>query len=106
MSRTISETPASQRATFDSLEKVPMIGRPDARAVMLLRYQEDLDPVEIARTLDMSINTVKSHLKRSLTTLRARVMGAALVDPAPDLGRWLALLDACETDRSALTGHA
>jgi RNA polymerase sigma-70 factor (ECF subfamily) len=43
---------------------------PAPRAVLLLRYQEDLDPEEIARTLSMSINTVKSHLKRSLTRLR------------------------------------
>jgi RNA polymerase sigma-70 factor (ECF subfamily) len=45
---------------------------PPARAVLLLRYQEDLDPVEIARTLEMPINTVKSHLKRSLEILRQR----------------------------------
>ena len=43
---------------------------PDARAVMLLRYQEDLGPDEIAATLEMSVNTVKSHLKRSLEQLR------------------------------------
>jgi RNA polymerase sigma-70 factor, ECF subfamily len=46
---------------------------PDARAVLLLRYQEDLDPTDIARTLDMPINTVKSHLKRSLDSLRERL---------------------------------
>jgi RNA polymerase sigma-70 factor (ECF subfamily) len=46
---------------------------PDARAVVTLRYQEDLDPVDIARTLDMSINTVKSHLKRSLELMRQRI---------------------------------
>jgi RNA polymerase sigma-70 factor (ECF subfamily) len=39
----------------------------------VLRYQEDLDPLEIARTLDMPINTVKSHLKRSLAMLRERI---------------------------------
>jgi RNA polymerase sigma-70 factor (ECF subfamily) len=44
-----------------------------ARAVLVLRYQEDLDPLEIARTLDMPINTVKSHLKRSLAMLRERI---------------------------------
>ena len=44
---------------------------PPARAVLLLRYQEDLDPMDIARTLDMPINTVKSHLKRSLEIMRA-----------------------------------
>jgi RNA polymerase sigma-70 factor, ECF subfamily len=46
---------------------------PAPRAVLLLRYQEDLDPAEIARTLNMSVNTVKSHLKRSLATLRERI---------------------------------
>jgi RNA polymerase sigma-70 factor (ECF subfamily) len=50
---------------------------PPARAVVLLRYQEDLDPVDIARTLDMPIDTVKSHLKRSLETLRQNTPGAA-----------------------------
>jgi len=50
---------------------------PDARAVMLLRYQEDLDPMEIAKTLGMSINTVKSHLKRSLEFMRQRLKVAA-----------------------------
>ncbi len=45
---------------------------PPARAVMLLRYQEDLDPTEIARTLDIPVNTVKSHLKRSLEIFRQR----------------------------------
>lgn len=45
---------------------------PDARAVVLLRYQEDLDPAEIAQTLRMPVNTVKSHLRRSLAQLRER----------------------------------
>jgi RNA polymerase sigma-70 factor, ECF subfamily len=49
---------------------------PPARAVLLLRYQEDLDPVDIARTLDMPINTVKSHLKRSLEILRQNTPAA------------------------------
>jgi RNA polymerase sigma-70 factor (ECF subfamily) len=48
---------------------------PPARAVLLLRYQEDLDPVEIARTLAMPLNTVKSHLKRSLESLREKHAG-------------------------------
>ncbi|MGH8205504.1 MAG: RNA polymerase sigma factor [Steroidobacteraceae bacterium] len=45
---------------------------PAPRAVLLLRYQEDLDPPEIARALGLSINTVKSHLRRSLALLRRR----------------------------------
>jgi RNA polymerase sigma-70 factor (ECF subfamily) len=49
-----------------------------ARAVLLLRYQEDLDPADIARTLNMSINTVKSHLKRSLEIMREKTAGMHL----------------------------
>jgi RNA polymerase sigma-70 factor (ECF subfamily) len=48
---------------------------PDARAVVLLRFQEDLDPTEIATALAMSVNTVKSHLRRSLDWMRTQVAG-------------------------------
>jgi RNA polymerase sigma-70 factor (ECF subfamily) len=61
---------------------------PAPRAVVLLRYQEDLDPTEIAQTLNMSINTVKSHLKRSLMVLRTGVLASGLAGPdsgSPDL---------------------
>ncbi|HYO80506.1 MAG TPA: sigma-70 family RNA polymerase sigma factor [Bryobacteraceae bacterium] len=44
-----------------------------ARAVLLLRYQEDLEPSEIATALGMPVNTVKSHLHRALTTLREKL---------------------------------
>ena len=53
---------------------------PAPRAVMVLRYQEDLDLNDIATALDMPVNTVKSHIKRSLTNLRSRMIGARLVD--------------------------
>ena len=53
---------------------------PAPRAVMLLRYQEDCDVAEVAAALDMPVNTVKSHIKRSLTALRGRMIGAKLVD--------------------------
>ena len=43
------------------------------RMVVLLRYQEDLEPSEIAKVLDMPLNTVKSHLRRSLATLREKL---------------------------------
>lgn len=46
---------------------------PDARAVMVLRFQEDLDPTEIAEVLAMPVPTVKSHLRRSLEWLRAQL---------------------------------
>lgn len=44
-----------------------------AKAVIVLRYQEDLDPTEISEMLDMPVSTVKSHLHRSLTLLRGRL---------------------------------
>ena len=43
------------------------------RSVMVLRYQEDLDPSEIAEMLDMPVSTVKSHLQRSLALLREKL---------------------------------
>jgi RNA polymerase sigma-70 factor, ECF subfamily len=43
------------------------------RLVVTLRYQEDLEPTEIAQVLDMPLNTVKSHLRRSLAVLREKV---------------------------------
>ena len=42
------------------------------RAVLLLRYQEDLTPEEIAATLDAPLATVKSNLQRGLKLLRAK----------------------------------
>jgi RNA polymerase sigma-70 factor, ECF subfamily len=48
---------------------------PEARAVLLLRYQEDLVPSEIATVLAIPVNTVKSHLRRSLEWLRAQLAG-------------------------------
>lgn len=43
-----------------------------ARGVVVLRYQEDLDPEDIARVLGMPVNTVKSKLQRALVMLRRK----------------------------------
>jgi len=43
------------------------------RMIVLLRYQEDLDPSEIAALLEMPVSTVKSHLHRSLAVLREKL---------------------------------
>jgi RNA polymerase sigma-70 factor (ECF subfamily) len=69
----------------ESLESDPLLQRrlrvliarlPAApRAVVLLRFQEDMDPTEIAEALEMSINTVKSHLRRSMAALREGLSG-------------------------------
>lgn len=43
------------------------------RAVVILRYQEDLEPAEIAEVLGMPLATVKSHLQRALALLRQKL---------------------------------
>jgi RNA polymerase sigma-70 factor (ECF subfamily) len=58
-----------------------------ARLVVVLRFQEELDPSEIAAALNMPVNTVKSHLRRSLAVLRARLVSAGIAAPAPGTGR-------------------
>src|SRR5258708_3582422 len=42
------------------------------RAALILRYQEDMLPDEIAAALDAPVATVKSHLQRGLKLLRAK----------------------------------
>ena len=43
---------------------------PVRRAVVLLRFYEDMTEAEIARTLDRPLNTIKSDLRRALERLR------------------------------------
>ena len=52
-----------------SIQELPDI----QRAVVTLRYQEDLDPSEICRIVEMPVNTVKSHLHRALQALRRKL---------------------------------
>jgi RNA polymerase sigma-70 factor, ECF subfamily len=40
------------------------------RVVLALRFQEDLEIPEIARTLEIPLNTVKSHLRRGVEAIR------------------------------------
>ena len=43
-----------------------------ARMIVLLRFQEDLEPAEIAELLKLRVNTVKSQLQRALAMLRKK----------------------------------
>ena len=43
------------------------------RLIVILRYQEDVLPEDIAAVLSMPVATVKSHLQRSLALLRDKV---------------------------------
>jgi RNA polymerase sigma-70 factor (ECF subfamily) len=51
------------------IEQLPDI----QRAVVTLRYQEDLDPSDICRIVNLPVNTVKSHLHRALQALRRKL---------------------------------
>lgn len=44
-----------------------------ARMIVILRYQEEMEPAEIAETLGIPVGTVKSNLHRSIALLRGRM---------------------------------
>ncbi len=54
------------------LERLLMTLPEPQRAALVLRYQEDLTPEEIAATLNVPLATVKSQLQRGLKLLRAK----------------------------------
>jgi RNA polymerase sigma-70 factor (ECF subfamily) len=66
-------TSTSDPLLSEALRRVVATLPEKARMVVLLRYQEDLEPAEIAEVLKMPVNTVKSHLRRSLATLREKL---------------------------------
>lgn len=43
---------------------------PTARMAIILRYQEEMEPGEIATLLNEPVNTIKSRLQRALASLR------------------------------------
>ncbi len=48
---------------------------PNQRTVFLLRFIEEMDLAEIALSMGMPVNTVKTHLHRAVKSVRARVGG-------------------------------
>lgn len=57
----------------DELQRLVASLPPRLRLAVTLRYQEDLDPADIAAVLEMPVNTVKSHLHRALVLLQAKI---------------------------------
>ncbi|HKX67492.1 MAG TPA: SigE family RNA polymerase sigma factor [Intrasporangium sp.] len=70
------ETEATERdAMWRALATLP----PRQRAVVVLRYYEDLTERDSAEALGCAIGTVKSQLSRALSTLRGQGAGAHLL---------------------------
>ena len=57
---------------MNRVEQLLLTLPPPQRAVMLLRYQEDLEPEDIALELKMPLATVRSYLQRAVKMLRAK----------------------------------
>jgi RNA polymerase sigma-70 factor (ECF subfamily) len=66
-----SPEPAASTLTL-SMEQLLLHLPAVQRSLVLLRYQEDLTPDEIATTMGMPVATVKSYLQRALRHLRTQ----------------------------------
>src|ERR1700683_1835123 len=76
----VAVTPTGDPLMGAALRKLVAALPEKSRAIVVLRYQEDLDPAEIARVLGIPVGTVKSQLQRALALLReklSRVVGPA-----------------------------
>jgi len=69
----VAETPVRDPMLGETLRRLIATLPETPRMVMVLRYQEDLDPAEIGQVMEMPVSTVKSHLQRSLALLREKL---------------------------------
>lgn len=58
----------------DAMGKLPE----KTRLMMILRYQEEMEPGEIADSMNIPVGTVKSTIHRGLEQLRRRLAGAVM----------------------------
>jgi RNA polymerase sigma-70 factor (sigma-E family) len=59
----------AERQLLDALRSLP----DRQRECLVLRFYADLEPLQIAATLGVSVNSVKTHLRRGLDALRTRM---------------------------------
>jgi RNA polymerase sigma-70 factor (sigma-E family) len=74
---------ADQRALAVSIRQALRRLSPRQRAVLVLRYYEDLPEAEIASLLGCSAGTVKAHAHRGLRSLRGELSALGALD-----GQW------------------
>ena len=74
---TVADTALEREPLWQALRALP----PGQRAVVVLRYYEDLSEAQIAGVLGVSPGTVKSQASKAMATLRARL---AEPDPPDD----------------------
>jgi RNA polymerase sigma-70 factor (sigma-E family) len=74
-----AQAPELRIVVLDALATLP----PKARAVVVLRYWEDLSLEQVAELLGCSTGSVKSQSARSLDKLRAPTSPASATWPAP-----------------------
>jgi RNA polymerase sigma-70 factor (sigma-E family) len=81
------EDPQQAHAVSDELRRALRRLPPRMRAVLVLRFYEDLTEAETARVLGCSPSTVTTHATRGLAALRAHIHPTppAPRDAAPDL---------------------
>ena len=79
----MSEEAAQRDELMRALAKLP----PRTRAVVVLRYWEDLSEAETAQVLGCSVGAVKSQGSRGLAQLRAALRPRKTIVGGPSNGR-------------------